>query len=46
MPDDDLIDEIIHIRKNYKIKIPDAFIAATALTNDLVLLTRNVEDFK
>lgn len=34
------------IRKAHKIKLPDAIIAATALTYDLTLLTRNVSDFK
>lgn len=34
------------IRKANKIKLPDAIIAATALTYDLTLLTRNVSDFK
>lgn len=34
------------IRKTHKIKLPDAIIAATALTYNLILLTRNVSDFK
>ncbi|HMQ48682.1 MAG TPA: type II toxin-antitoxin system VapC family toxin [Saprospiraceae bacterium] len=34
------------IRKAYKIKLPDAIIAATALTYGLTLLTRNVSDFR
>jgi predicted nucleic acid-binding protein len=34
------------IRKLYKIKLPDAIIAATALTYDLTLITRNVSDFQ
>ncbi|NJN26345.1 MAG: type II toxin-antitoxin system VapC family toxin [Cyclobacteriaceae bacterium] len=34
------------IRKAHKIKLPDAIIAATALVHDLILLTRNVSDFK
>ncbi|SRR6056297_956004 len=34
------------IRKAHKIKLPDAIIAATALTYDLTLFTRNVGDFK
>jgi len=36
----------IDIRKNHKIKLPDAIIAATALVYDLELITRNVDDFK
>jgi predicted nucleic acid-binding protein len=34
------------IRKAHKIKLPDAIIAATTLTYELTLLTRNVNDFK
>ena len=34
------------LRKAYKIKLPDAIIAATALAYDLTLITRNVSDFK
>ena len=33
------------IRKKNKIKLPDAIIAATALVNDLTLLSRNTKDF-
>ncbi len=35
----------VEIRKLYKIKLPDAIIAATAMTNNLILLSRNVSDF-
>jgi predicted nucleic acid-binding protein len=35
----------VEIRKAFTIKIPDAIIAATALTFDLTLLTRNIGDF-
>ncbi|MGB7396134.1 MAG: type II toxin-antitoxin system VapC family toxin [Pricia sp.] len=34
------------IRKGSKIKLPDAIIAATALIQNLTLLTRNMSDFK
>jgi predicted nucleic acid-binding protein len=34
------------LRKAYKIKLPDAIIGATALINNLTLLTRNISDFK
>ena len=44
--DDDIIEQAILVRKRHKIKLPDALIAATALVNDLVLLTRNTSDFK
>ena len=33
-------------RRCKKIKIPDNFIAAIAQINDLILVTRNVEDFR
>lgn len=36
----------IELRKNYRIKLPDAIIAATALVYDLTLVTRNIDDFK
>ncbi len=36
----------IEIRKNYAVKLPDAIIAATAMANNSILLTRNIEDFK
>lgn len=45
-----LTDEIkcatIDIRRTYKVKLPDALIAATALVNDYPLLTNNTKDFK
>ncbi|MBS1530660.1 MAG: type II toxin-antitoxin system VapC family toxin [Bacteroidetes bacterium] len=44
--DDEIIEQTIQIRRNNKIKLPDAIIAATAIVNDLTLLTRNSEDFK
>lgn len=34
------------IRKQNKIKLPDAIIAATALVYDLTLITRNAKDFQ
>ncbi len=34
-----------HIRKNNKLKLPDAIIAATALVYDLILIARNAKDF-
>ncbi len=43
---DNIVDKTITIKKIKKIKIPDAIIAATALHNDLVLITRNLADFK
>ena len=35
-----------HLRKKYKLKLPDALIAATAISNDLILITRNIKDFE
>lgn len=44
--DVDIRAQTIAIRQVYKTKLPDAIIAATALTYDLTLLTRNTTDFK
>ena len=43
--DNDLADLTIELRRNSNIKLADALIAATALLNGLVLITRNEEDF-
>ena len=37
--------QTIAIRQTYKIKLPDAIIAATTLAHNLTLITRNVNDF-
>ncbi len=42
----DLIDITVRIRKERRMKLPDAIIAATALYYNLPLITRNVGDFK
>jgi predicted nucleic acid-binding protein len=34
------------VRKNYRLKLPDAIIAATALVYDVVLISDNDKDFK
>ena len=44
--DELVVKETIEIRKNHKIKLPDAIIAATAIVYDLTLVTRNVSDFE
>ncbi len=44
--DEEIILKTIEIRKNYRLKLPDAIIAATALTYNLHLYTRNLPDFK
>ena len=41
-----VVDACIEIRKNHKTKLPDAIIAATAVVFELVLISRNVSDFK
>ncbi|MEI6423890.1 MAG: type II toxin-antitoxin system VapC family toxin [Lentisphaerota bacterium] len=43
---DELIEKTVILRKNSKIKLPDCIIAATAINNNLTLVTRNCEDFK
>ncbi len=43
--DDDIANFTIQIRKQIKIKLPDAIIAATAIQHNLVLLTSNISDF-
>ena len=43
--DTDIVEQRIEIRKNKKIKTPDAIIAATALTNNYTLVTNNEKDF-
>ena len=42
----EIVDICIELRKKYKIKLPDAIIAATALSQNLVLISRNDKDFK
>lgn len=42
----DVKNKTVILRKAYKIKLPDAIIAATAIVNGLTLLTRNVSDFQ
>lgn len=42
---DDVVKQTIEIRKEHKIKTPDAIIAATALVNKLTIITSNIKDF-
>ena len=42
----EIVNKTILIRQKQKIKLPDAVIAATALENGLVLVSRNTKDFK
>ncbi|GHV84537.1 tRNA(fMet)-specific endonuclease VapC [Spirochaetia bacterium] len=41
-----VVQRTIAICKSVKIKLPDAIIAATALCEEFVLITRNIKDFK
>ncbi len=43
---DDIAEQTISLRQKYKIKTPDAIIAATALTYGAELWTANTSDFK
>ena len=40
-----IILKAIEIRKFYKTKLPDAVIAATAMVNELIIVSRNTKDF-
>jgi predicted nucleic acid-binding protein len=42
---DDIVRRAIALRRQRRIKIPDAVVAATALHLGLPLMTRNVRDF-
>ena len=43
--DEPTVQQTIRLRQQLRIKLPDAIIAATALTHGLPLLTRNTSDF-
>ena len=43
--DEPTVQQTILLRQQLRIKLPDAIIAATALTHGLPLLTRNTSDF-
>ena len=42
----EITNKTIELRKVYKTKLPDAIIAATALVNELTIITRNTKDFE
>ena len=44
--DEDIVGQTIKIRKEHRIKLPDAIIAATALLFNFTLITNNTKDFK
>ena len=41
-----VLDGAAEIRRNYRVRLADALIAACALTQDCTLVTRNVDDFR
>ncbi|NBC84509.1 MAG: PIN domain-containing protein [Bacteroidetes bacterium] len=43
---EEITNKTIELRKQYKTKLPDAIIAATALVNELTIITRNTKDFE
>ena len=43
---DEIIDVTIKLRRQRKIKTPDAIITATALISKMCICTRNIRDFK
>jgi predicted nucleic acid-binding protein len=43
---DEIVEQTIKIRKEHKIKLPDAIIAASALINQMLIITRNIKDFE
>jgi predicted nucleic acid-binding protein len=42
----DIVKKSIELRQEKMMSLGDTIIAATAIVNDLVLLTRNIDDFK
>jgi len=46
LPDQDIFNKAIEIRKKYNLKLGDSLIAATALIHDLEIYTRNLNDFE
>ncbi|MDR3328507.1 MAG: type II toxin-antitoxin system VapC family toxin [Prevotellaceae bacterium] len=44
--DDAVVDKAIEVRRSCRMKLPDAIVAATALTARLTLLTHNTKDFE
>lgn len=42
---DEIVEQTIRLRQQFKTKTPDAIIAATALVNGLVVVTHNTGDF-
>jgi predicted nucleic acid-binding protein len=42
---EDVVNKTIELRRQFRIKLPDAVIAATALLHNLTVITRNESDF-
>jgi predicted nucleic acid-binding protein len=43
--DDRIAEGAVGLRQRFRVKTPDAVIAATALNNDLIVITNNTQDF-
>jgi predicted nucleic acid-binding protein len=43
--DETIAERAVNLRRNHRIKLPDAIIWATAQTNAMLLVTRNTRDF-
>jgi predicted nucleic acid-binding protein len=43
--DETIADRAVNLRRNRRIKLPDAIIWATAQANAMLLVTRNIKDF-
>lgn len=43
--DEEITELTIEVRKKYRIKLPDAIVAATALAHDYTLISNNDKDF-
>jgi hypothetical protein len=44
--DKEIASETIELKRQYSLKIPDAIIAATAIRNSAILVTRDEDDFQ
>ena len=45
LPDQEIYDQAVYLRRKYNLKLGDSLIAATALTHNCSLYTRNLKDF-
>jgi len=43
--EDEIVEMGINLRRSKKLKLPDTIIASTAIKKELILVTRNVDDF-